>query len=725
MIKRRRSGCIGGGPLALLLFLFFLSSPPLQAADDTEKGEEGVQLDPIMIDAKREEDRSTPELERSFNEPFTREKIFSERIEEESIPDVKSALKEMPNVTVREMGAYTKQVEIRGLSGDRIIAVVDGVRIGNQGMTYLGGGEANLIDISTVDSIEVVKGAPSVVYDPGATGGVIKVETKEIAEEAHLKLKYTLGYDSGLEKVRNAAALSASKYRLGAALSYSRNDADAYKVKNQEKLEEAIRETNERDGRTGTPFEIRDLGFEDESLTLNLSYRFNPNHKLSFQRTDYEAKDISFTVGASTVVHVDLLTRETSQLRYQIKKLGLLQDLSFAYADQELSREAFPFQYILESRNLNAAGIIPIKNTKLTIGGEYVADEADTRVLSEQEYMAGYLSAEHLHDRFTWLAGVRANRWETQAKLPSGRDPSIVADLVSVNGPFDPETGEFERSEETAFTYATGVVYVWNDSNNLSLNYSKTHRFPSLFERFAVGGFTGGGLDLAAETADNVEAAWKFYDGLFFGSVSIFYSDFDDYITVKERRRLTDPIALQACIRAGACDPLNGDFDGREAEFFSTDFPFFNVKRAVNRGFEVSLKRLREEDYEAGFNFGLNDFDVRDVHDPADKNLVVTNAHPLEFSFYYKKYFSDWAAKPWVQIKGRYVTDTPRVKQEEGFDPFFVADLFAGLKYRLLGYSDVTFNAGIRNIADKVYHEPFSALDGLERSFFFNLSVEI
>ncbi len=735
MTKLRRRGFIrlgdnmGGGLPALLPVLFlliFLSFVPgLQTAGAEE--EEPIVLDTLEVEAEKEVEKSIVDLETSFEESFTREKVFSDKIEEESIPDVKSALKELPNVTVRESGAFTKRIEIRGLSGDRIISYVDGVRLSNQGMTYRGGGEINLVDISTVESIEIVKGSPAVVYDPGATGGIILVETKDITEEDHLKLKYTFGYDDGTEKTKHATSLSGARSGFGAALSYSQTDADDYKIKNRAKLDVAIRRTNEREERLGTPFEIKGLGFEDESLSLHLGYRINAKHKLSFQHTDYEARDI-FSNRAdvdSTISQVDLLTRKSHQARYQIKNLGVFQDISLSYADQELTRRVVVARTILESESINFSSVIPINNTTLTFGGEFVDDQADTRVFSEQNYVAGYVSAEHLHKDLTFLAGVRANHWEVRAKLLPGRDPSIVNDLVNVEGQFNVDTGEFDALSKTATTYATGVIYALNPLHNLSFNYSRTHRYPSLFERFAFDNFKGCGLRCRPEEADNFEAAWKFYDGLFFASVSVFHSDFDNYITRKQRTRIINLPALQDCIRQGDCDPPNGEFNDREDEFFASDFPYFNVKRVVNRGFEVSLKRVREEDYEAGLNFGMNDFDVRDVHDPADKDVVIVDSNPLEVSFYYKRYFSVWTARPWVRIKGRYVTNTPSVDQKEGFNEFFVADLFTGFKYPTKKNSEISFNAGIRNLGDEVYHEPFSVLDGLKRTYFFNVSFEI
>ncbi len=108
---------------------------------------------------------------------------------------------------------------------------------------------------------------------------------------------------------------------------------------------------------------------------------------------------------------------------------------------------------------------------------------------------------------------------------------------------------------------------------------------------------------------------------------------------------------------------------------------------------------------EAGVSIGLNDLD-------SDSVFVSTDSNPLALKGYYKKHFPQLPSKPWVKLKARYVTDTPHVKQKEGFDDFLAADLYLGGEYKKLSW-----NAGVRNLLDKLYHEPYSALDGLERSF--------
>ena len=205
--------------------------------------------------------------------------------------------------------------------------------------------------------------------------------------------------------------------------------------------------------------------------------------------------------------------------------------------------------------------------------------------------------------------------------------------------------------------------------------------------------------------ADNFEIGWKYSQDNWYASATLFSSHFDNYLAVKETRALIDKEGLNECVRKGDCDLTTGDFDDRTEEFFSTRFRHTNFSDVTNRGFELAIKKVLTKELEAGFSVGINDLDS-----PSD--FVFTDSNPLELKGYYKKFLPNLPSKPWVKLKARYVTNKPKVEQREGFDPFFTADLYVGGDYKKLSW-----NAGIRNLFDEVYHEPYSALDGLERSF--------
>ena len=652
----------------------------------------------------QQENKQQDYLDESFFETYSRDIVTNKELKEEMATDVKSALRDVPNVHVTDSGAFSKQVEIRGLSGDRIIYLVDDVVISNQGMTHSGGGEINLLDIGVVESIEVIKGSPSVIYAPGATGGIVSVTTKTILTDNHIGGSAEVAYDGGYAQDRESVALSAGYNGFGAAISASRLNARDYKIEDQEKLDEIILRTNVLDERLGTEHEITDLGYSSESAGLKIKFQINSLHDLTAEYSDYAAEDISFTHGAATdrVFHYDDLSREVGQVGYHFVNQGSSR-ASITLYNQVLTKDIYQGEAlnrtILDSVGLNLKGSLYFEESILRLGAEYVFDDAETSTFSQQAYYAAYASYELSYgDQFIYSAGLRLNRWEVEQTLRPGQNLSIIDDLVGVSGVLDPQT-------EDALTYAMGAVYSINDQNNFSFNYSHTHRAPTLMERFAFDVFIGGGMALDAETANNIELGWKYINNRWYVAAAIFYSRFDNYISTKEVRKITNKDALIACIDAGDCNPLTGDYDDRESAFFATKVLYVNAGEVDNRGFEFSVKRIISDDIETGFSFGINEFDAAELD-------FVSDSRPLEFSGYYKKYFFGKTGSPWINTRARYVTDKPHVEQKEGFSPFLVADLYAGGSYK--GFS---FSIGIRNLFSKVYHEPYTALDGLKRSF--------
>ncbi len=86
-------------------------------------------------------------------------------------------VKDVPGVEVFDNSvAGSKRLMIRGENGGRVIVLVDGQKINEQKSMD---GAPLLIDPATVERIEVVKGAGSVLYGSEAIGGVINIITKK------------------------------------------------------------------------------------------------------------------------------------------------------------------------------------------------------------------------------------------------------------------------------------------------------------------------------------------------------------------------------------------------------------------------------------------------------------------------------------------------------------------------------------------------------------------
>ncbi len=91
---------------------------------------------------------------------------------------VAQTLATMPGLAESSMGPATSRPVIRGLSGDRVLMLEDGSRVGDVSST--GPDHATAVDPSSARRIEVVRGPASLLYGSNALGGVINVIRDEI-----------------------------------------------------------------------------------------------------------------------------------------------------------------------------------------------------------------------------------------------------------------------------------------------------------------------------------------------------------------------------------------------------------------------------------------------------------------------------------------------------------------------------------------------------------------
>jgi iron complex outermembrane receptor protein len=83
-----------------------------------------------------------------------------------------------PGVAVVSMGPATAKPVVRGLSGDRVLILEDGLRTGDLAST--GSDHAVAVDPLTAQRIEIVRGPMSLLYGSSALGGVVNVIREEV-----------------------------------------------------------------------------------------------------------------------------------------------------------------------------------------------------------------------------------------------------------------------------------------------------------------------------------------------------------------------------------------------------------------------------------------------------------------------------------------------------------------------------------------------------------------
>ena len=121
-------------------------------------------------------------------------------------------------VSVKGGAGKPTAVTIRGIGGNRVMMVKDGVRVNNQYASPLGPGAEGtgrgLTEIQSLKQVEVVKAAASTMYGSDALGGVVVMRTKD-ASDYLLGEDYYMSMNAGYAGINNeysAGFTSAAAY---------------------------------------------------------------------------------------------------------------------------------------------------------------------------------------------------------------------------------------------------------------------------------------------------------------------------------------------------------------------------------------------------------------------------------------------------------------------------------------------------------------------------------
>ena len=116
--------------------------------------------------------------------------VTPEDFEATDAKSVADALTYVPGMQVTYGKKYFPFVSIHGFNQNRILTLIDGVPYYE---TKYGGFDLNQLALEGIARIDVVKGAPSVLYGANAEGGVINIITKKPTEKPSFSLNQKKG----------------------------------------------------------------------------------------------------------------------------------------------------------------------------------------------------------------------------------------------------------------------------------------------------------------------------------------------------------------------------------------------------------------------------------------------------------------------------------------------------------------------------------------------------
>lgn len=126
--------------------------------------------------------------------------VTAKEIEEKHYDDVSEAVKHVPGVTISSQGASSQvgmssQIYING--SKNVVVLVDGMRRNTNGNSLATADIGDMVNMDSIDHIEVLKGSASTLYGSDAQGGVINIITKKAKNDGvRTTLRTSFGNES-------------------------------------------------------------------------------------------------------------------------------------------------------------------------------------------------------------------------------------------------------------------------------------------------------------------------------------------------------------------------------------------------------------------------------------------------------------------------------------------------------------------------------------------------
>ena len=446
--------------------------------------------------------------------------VNAKDFEKESGATAMSALQNVSGVTLLSTGSGVDKPVIHGLSSERVVVAVNGVRQEAQNWGSRHGPE---IDPFNVKKIEVVKGPGSVLYGAGALGGVVNVLSPDLPVSNNrtplMAGSLDLAGFSNNNQGAGALMFHGASGSIGYRAEFSHRNAGNIQTPDGALFNSGLRKTNGN-------FMV---GTSKKWGTLSLDY----SHL--FQRIEIHENPANSPKGTpNQPLHNDLL-----HLKANIPTHSLRFEINAAY--QHNDRQEFPeagaqhpgLHLVLNTSTINIkAHHAPLGPVYGTFG---VSSMIQTnRTLATEKLIPGYNQQDYAAFIFE------------QAKFgplnlsAGGRYDTRNLDVLST-----PDLGvPAVKRKYNAFSGSFGAALHLTSNFSLTANIGRAWRAPTVFELFANGVHEGtlryevGDSNLVPELATNIQSSLKYVSSHFIGEISVYNNHISNYIFPNETSRI-------------------------------------------------------------------------------------------------------------------------------------------------------------------------------------------
>ncbi len=190
----------------------------------------GTIQDVVTVTAGKGTERIASEV------PQTVTVTTSEDIEQRRPRSTFEVLERTPNIIVRETNPARERPRLRGLDSSRVLIVIDGERLNNARTDLQTGLSPSIIDVTQLESAEVVSGAGSSLFGSDSLAGTINFITKgpNLSQDGlNVGLRFDGNYATNGNVARGYGVLNVSNEKAAFRASYSQFSLSDYSIGNR------------------------------------------------------------------------------------------------------------------------------------------------------------------------------------------------------------------------------------------------------------------------------------------------------------------------------------------------------------------------------------------------------------------------------------------------------------------------------------------------------------
>jgi iron complex outermembrane recepter protein len=172
----------------------------------------------------------SPEGKSAFESFQATDVLGGQELTKEPQGTLGATIESQPGIALRSFGPGPARPVVRGLDGDRVLIVEDGLRMGD--LSSQSGDHGVNVNPAAATSIEVVRGPATLLYGSNAIGGLVNVVTNEIPRNP-VKIasgSFTFDAASNAGQAGGAGDVTVGNGRIALHLSGSGRRAGDYKT---------------------------------------------------------------------------------------------------------------------------------------------------------------------------------------------------------------------------------------------------------------------------------------------------------------------------------------------------------------------------------------------------------------------------------------------------------------------------------------------------------------